>query len=502
MKKTKLGAKLTLLLCIVTLVCTCFALASCGGGITLNETEKTLYVSDTFKLVATTANEDALVEWESSDASVATVRRGTVTAKKEGTATITATTDAGDTATCTITVLDRNITISQTTAAIDLASGENTITLTATSSVADDVLSWSSSDTSLATVDNGVVTALDVGEVTITAAKGSVKATCVLTITDSDRPADYRVLEGPAQNSTVCANPGVWYYHTDGKGYTFATNGKPTYQDGGVQVKIATASSGENQYFRFRYQPGGADGTELAVGDAYTVTYTVEMNTDGKVTGNKTVTVTANTPAQVTYSGTVQESNSFQITVKNDVQIPTDGLYLRVSNITFTKGATSSGDYSDNGALSLGKNSVVKANPGVWFYNSSDQAVFTADPNRDATSGTLSVTASSWGTDMFYFRYQPDATKDGVAVGDTFTVTFTVKLSVAGQVVYKYDGMTENGGVSYTANLEADVEQTLTLTTTRTENGGPLWIAVPKETTAGATFTVSDITIQKVTADA
>lgn len=78
-------------------------------GVTLNKSSITLFVGKTETLIATVAPNDATnkaVTWSSDKESVATVNaNGVVTAKAEGTATITVTTEDGNkTATCEVTV--------------------------------------------------------------------------------------------------------------------------------------------------------------------------------------------------------------------------------------------------------------------------------------------------------------------------------------------------------------------------------------------------------------
>lgn len=80
------------------------------------------------------------------------------------------------------------ITLDQTAAT--LTEGE-TLTLTATVSpddATDKTVTWSTSDASVATVANGVVTALAPGTATITAKAGEHSATCVVTVTRKEEP--------------------------------------------------------------------------------------------------------------------------------------------------------------------------------------------------------------------------------------------------------------------------------------------------------------------------
>ena len=156
-------------------------------SVTLDKTSASLKVKGTVTLKATVNPDDATektVTWTTSDASVATVKDGVVTALKIGTATITA--KAGDkTATCTVTVEPTpvtSVTLDKTSASLKV---KGTVTLKATvnpSDATDKTVTWSTSNASVATVKDGVVTALKIGTATITAKAGDKTATCAITV--------------------------------------------------------------------------------------------------------------------------------------------------------------------------------------------------------------------------------------------------------------------------------------------------------------------------------
>ena len=170
-----------------TATCQVTLLATDVTSVTLDKTTASLKVGETVTLTATVNPDDATdktVTWTSSDEAIATVSNGVVTAKKVGTATITA--KAGDkTATCQITVVATevtSVTLNKTTAS--LKAGE-TVTLTATvnpDDATDKTVTWTTSDQTIATVSNGVVTAKKVGTATITAKAGNKTATCQITV--------------------------------------------------------------------------------------------------------------------------------------------------------------------------------------------------------------------------------------------------------------------------------------------------------------------------------
>ena len=145
------------------------------------------------------------------------------------------------------------------------------------------------------------------------------------------------------------------------------------------------------------------------------------------------------------------------------------------------------------GKLPQGNNAAVRDTPGKWFYNASDGAVFTEEPAEK--DGVLTVTAEDWGTDYFYFRYQPGEA-EGLSVGDEFTVTFTAELSCDGKAVYRYD---DDSTLKQEAALTAGEEKTFTLEgCVLTEGSGPFYVGSPAETEEGATFTLSDVQFEKV----
>ena len=169
-------------------------------GITLNKTTTTIAAGKSETLIATVSPSDATdkrVIWHSNDTTVATVdsESGVVTANGVGEATITAilVENQDIRATCKVTVtnpdiLATGVSISPSTASIAVG---NTKALTATVSPSNTtqskLVTWSSSDSAIASVStSGVVTAKKAGDAIITAtlrANINLKATCAVTVT-------------------------------------------------------------------------------------------------------------------------------------------------------------------------------------------------------------------------------------------------------------------------------------------------------------------------------
>ncbi len=162
------------------------------SGITLSQSSLNMKVSNTHTLQATVAPADATnqeLQWSSSNSSVVSVNNGVLTANWPGTATITASAadGSGVFATCTVTV-ERpvsNIYLSNTSLSLKLGASHTLQATVEPWDASNQVLSWSSSDASVVSVNNGVLTANKPGIATITASAtdgSGIFATCAVTV--------------------------------------------------------------------------------------------------------------------------------------------------------------------------------------------------------------------------------------------------------------------------------------------------------------------------------
>ncbi len=163
-------------------------------SVSLNKTETSLFVGENETLTATVSPDGATnknISWESSDPTVVSVVDGELTALKAGTATITVTTEDGaKTATCAVTVSNvvvTGVTLDVTSANL-IAGGTVTLTPTvAPNNATNKNVSWESDAEGVATVDNGVVTAVAPGtaHITVTTEDGGHTASCTITVLPS-----------------------------------------------------------------------------------------------------------------------------------------------------------------------------------------------------------------------------------------------------------------------------------------------------------------------------
>ena len=159
-------------------------------GITVNKTSLTLNKGKSATVEVVIEPNDATnkdVVWTSANKDIATVSEaGVVKAVKVGTTTITAATADGKyTATVKVTVNSPATSIKLNKTSATIGKGK-TLTVKATispSDCTDKTVKWTTSNSKIATVKNGVITAKAVGTATITATTASgKKATCKVTV--------------------------------------------------------------------------------------------------------------------------------------------------------------------------------------------------------------------------------------------------------------------------------------------------------------------------------
>ncbi|MDF2885335.1 MAG: hypothetical protein K0R54_5908 [Clostridiaceae bacterium] len=162
-------------------------------SISLDKTVIYSQIGDLQQLTAITTPAGVQVMWISSDPSIASIegyptswKTVNIRALKEGICTITATTTDGSnlTAACVVRVSNgESISLNKTAANLTIGDSDILVANTTPSAV---YVNWSSSDTSVATVDsNGKVTATGAGTAIITASTvygSNLSASCIVTV--------------------------------------------------------------------------------------------------------------------------------------------------------------------------------------------------------------------------------------------------------------------------------------------------------------------------------
>lgn len=180
-------------------------------SVSLDKESAMLETGETLLLTATVLPENAgnkSVTWSSSAENVASVdKNGLVTAKSAGEAVITVvTTDGYKEATCKITVTApvvsvTGVTLNKSALTLEVGEAEKLTATIEPADATDKSLSWTTSDESVAIVDeSGVVTALKAGTATITVSAADGKtAVCEVTVTE-------KATESSGSNDVGCGS--------------------------------------------------------------------------------------------------------------------------------------------------------------------------------------------------------------------------------------------------------------------------------------------------------
>ena len=403
-------------------------------GVTLNKSTLSIQVGGSETLTATVAPKDASnkkVTWKSSNEAVATVANGKVTGVKAGEATITVTTDdGGKTATCKVTVSNKEVKVTgvklNKTATSIFVGDSETLTATITpENATNQKVTWKSSDAAVASVDaNGKVTGVKAGEATITVTTddGGKTATCKVTVSNKEVKVTGVKLNKTATsllvggNETLVAtilpenatNQKVTWKSSNAAVATVDAAGKVTaVKAGEATITVTTEDGGKTATCKVTVKPNLVSEITLAalaiyVGESKAVTATVKpddatnkeltwkssdesiatVDNTGKVTGKKigtaTITATARDGSGV--------SGSCTVTVLSPVKKVT----VTPANLTLGK----------NKSYTL--TATVDAQPGTdtgVTWTSSDTTIATVDATGKVTAtdkvGTVTITATS-----------------------------------------------------------------------------------------------------------
>ena len=309
----------------------------------LNKSTETLKEGDTTTLTATVLPENTTdsksVSWRSSNSEVATVdANGTVTAKRAGTAVITATSTNGKTAGCTVTVSKKEIPITEISldkSSATLTEGETT-TLTATvlpeNTTDSKSVSWSSSNSEVATVDaNGTVTAKRAGTAVITATSTNGKtAGCTVTVSKKEIP----ITEISLDKSSATL--------TEGETTTLVATVLPENTTYGKSVKWSSSNVAVATVDLMGKVTAKSAGTAI-------ITATSE--------NGKTASCTVTVNKKDTYTGLRDVDGNWMYFENGNVNSDYAGL-VNYESLWF---------YVDNGTIDWGYTGLADYN-GIWFY--------------------------------------------------------------------------------------------------------------------------------------
>lgn len=306
-----------------------------ASEVTIIAPKTTLYVGGNTKLTAKLSPSDAQdsVEWSSSNANIVKVDEvGNVTAVAVGQATITAQckigTDSTVKATVTIKVVKPAESVTFTRTATEIQKGSQTTFTVALSAGSKDSVTWTSSNTKVATVDNNAnnplsatVKGVAAGTATITATTGSGKkvTTSVKVIENATSIKLNKTSVTVDKNSKVTlvatqtpstASESVTWSTSNQNIATVSSSGVVTAKNvsGEVTITARTKTSGKTATCKIQVKPSKITGLKVKSSDAksVTLTWTRSSEVNGyyvyrKVGGVPKRVATITNPATTTY---------------------------------------------------------------------------------------------------------------------------------------------------------------------------------------------------------
>jgi len=230
--------------------------------LSFNKTSTTLNVGETETLIVTVSPSDATNKeliWSSDNPDVATVSGGIINAKTAGIANISATTTDGSekVATCIVTVKQpvTEVSLNKTSTALNVGETENLTVTISPANASNKSVTWCSSNTDVATINDGVITALKPGDAIISVSVDDKRAQCNVTVLKpvSDIGLSVKTLELKIGESFVVtteiapadASDKSVKWNVSDVSVAMVENGKVTALNAGTTVLTAVTSNGK-----------------------------------------------------------------------------------------------------------------------------------------------------------------------------------------------------------------------------------------------------------------
>ena len=318
-------------------------------SVKLNRSTLTLGVGEKYGLIKTVSPSSAnqSCTWSSSNSSIASVdSNGKVTAKKSGWANITVKTSNGKTATCKVTVKPAPTSVKVNPSSLTLGKGEKyTISQSTNSGSYAWGFSWSSSNTSVATVTKGsankaTVTAKGVGTATITIKTYNGKtATCKVTVKNAPssvktNPTSVTLGKGEKYTISENTNSGTYANATNLKWSTTNSN-VATVTKGSSNKATITAKGVGTAYIKITLYNGKTAQCKVTVKNAPT---SVKLSKSFLVVAQgKTATISENTPNAYANAANLVWSSSDNNIVEIKKVVGTNKAEIKAKNKGTTK---------------------------------------------------------------------------------------------------------------------------------------------------------------------
>ena len=375
--------------------------------------------------VVVTPNElsNTSISYSSSASSIVSVNsNGIISGIKDGTATITATSSNGKKATCTVTVTDNTVNVSSiklnaTKGNVNVGNYyQLTATITPSNATVRNIV-WKSSNSKIATVNNGLVRGLAEGVATISAetADGKIKATCTITVikkNDTPTPSTPTPVN-PTPSTPTPYEPQTNTTITVNRVYIDSASTVTKYVGDTLQLSKTISPSNATVKTTTWTSSNPSVATVSSTGLVRTIkkgTAIITVNVDGAtdictiiVKEKASVTPTPSTPTPSTPVNPtpvtptpVNPTPSTPATPPQGSQISASGVSLSTTSLTVNKGSTATFSISVNNAA--GMISISSSNSSVATVSSSSSDCFGSSCFFDNNSITFTVTGKSDGT--------------------------------------------------------------------------------------------------------